>query len=290
MFNVQLAETRAAGAINEDVVGHAGSAAWVIDGASGVGDNLVSAESDAQWFAQRVDAELRRLLALEPALPFDELFVTIVDRCRSAHASQARRPAKGRHELPSAAMAFARVLPGAVELATFGDCEILYRASPHDALLKHGNGGNIGPFEEHTKAMARAIVADRPGISDSELFEALKPQLVQNRAAMNIDGGYWVLGLQPEAIGHADRIELPLGEWTILLASDGILRLSDMFDRIEREALLSIESRDDFEACYSDLRALERAPGSIARHPRPKVSDDASLVRIEVHTNAVPNG
>src|SRR3546814_10425861 len=63
MFNVRLAETRSGAAANEDVVGYTDFAAWVIDGASGIGENLVSAVSDAQWFAQRVDRELRDLLA-----------------------------------------------------------------------------------------------------------------------------------------------------------------------------------------------------------------------------------
>ena len=285
MINVRLAETRSGAEINEDMVGVAGTAAWVIDGASGVGVNLVSAQSDAQWFAQRVDAELRDLLTREPAMPFEELFATVIGRCGSAYSSLARRSPEGRHELPSAAMAFVRALPDKVELATFGDCQILYRRPRDEAVAVHGDGGNIEPFEERTKAWARSIAAERPGISSTELFRALRPRLVENRAFMNVDGGYWVLGLQPEAIGHADRIELPPGDWAIALASDGFLRLSDMFDRLGRSAMLAIESRDQFELCYSGLRSLEQADGSLVDHPRAKISDDASFVRIDVHTS-----
>src|SRR3546814_5901253 len=74
MFNVRLAETRSGATANEDLVGYTDAAAWVIDGASGAGENVVSAVSDAQWFAQRVDAELRDLLASEPTMPFEDLF------------------------------------------------------------------------------------------------------------------------------------------------------------------------------------------------------------------------
>lgn len=285
MFNVRLAETRPGAGMNEDVVGVSAAAAWVIDGASGVGENLVSAESDAQWFAQRVDAELRDLLTCEPAMPFGALFGAVVDRCRSAYSGLVRRPPEGRHELPSAAMAFVRALPDKVELATFGDCEILYRRRGDEAVAVHGDGGNIAPFEARTKALACSLAAKHPGISPDDLFQALRPQLVANRAFMNVDGGYWVLGLQPEAIAHADRIELPPGNWDIALATDGFLRLADMFDHLGRSAMLGIERRDQFELCYTELRRLEQATRSLVDHPRVKISDDASFARIDVHTS-----
>src|SRR3546814_191852 len=107
---------------------------------------------------------------------------------------------------------------------------------------------------------------------------------------MNVDGGYWVLGLQMEAIERADRAELPAGDWAIALASDGFLRLADMFAHLGASDLLSIENRAEFEKCYSDLRNLEQVDGSLRRHPRAKISDDVSFIRIDVHTNSVPNG
>src|SRR3546814_10784032 len=86
MFNVRLAETRSGAAANEDVVGYTDFAAWVIDGASGIGENLVSAVSDAQWFAQRVDRELRDLLASKPTMPFEDLFAAVIRHCRSSYS------------------------------------------------------------------------------------------------------------------------------------------------------------------------------------------------------------
>ncbi|AJA11655.1 hypothetical protein FG91_00663 [Sphingopyxis sp. LC81] len=290
MFNVRLAETRSGAAANEDVVGYTDFAAWVIDGASGIGENLVSAVSDAQWFAQRVDRELRDLLASKPTMPFEDLFAAVIRHCRSSYSTLARRPPAGRHELPSAAIAFVRALPEKVELATLGDCRIAYRSLGGEEFAEHGDGGNIGPFEHRTKALARSILAERPEISAAELFEELRPQLVQNRAFMNVDGGYWVLGLQMEAIERADRAELPAGDWAIALASDGFLRLADMFAHLGASDLLSIENRAEFEKCYSDLRNLEQVDGSLRRHPRAKISDDVSFIRIDVHTNSVPNG
>src|SRR3546814_12283989 len=100
---------------------------------------------------------------------------------------------------------------------------------------------------------------------------------------MNVDGGYWVLGLQMEAIERADRAELPAGDWAIALASDGFLRLADMFAHLGASDLLSIENRAEFEKCYSDIRNLYQAEGSLRRHPRAHLSPDATLIRTNLH-------
>src|SRR3546814_20049960 len=88
---------------------------------------------------------------------------------------------------------------------------------------------------------------------------------------MNVDGGYWVLGLQMEAIERADRAELHVDDWAIALASDGFLRLTDMFGRLGVYDLLSINSREEFEEYYSQLRTLEQVDGSHRNHPRAKI-------------------
>src|SRR3546814_17359402 len=106
---------------------------------------------------------------------------------------------------------------------------IAYRSLGGEEFAEHEDGGNIGPFEHRTKALARSILAERPEISAAELFEELRPQLVQNRAFMNVDGGPWVLGLQMEALQRADRAELPAGDWAIALASDGYPRHAAMY-------------------------------------------------------------
>src|SRR3546814_7399063 len=86
-------------------------------------------------------------------MPFEDLFGTVVDRCRLDYSTLARRPPAGRHELPCAAIAFVRALPEKVELATLGDCRIAYRPLGGEAFAEHGDGGNIGPFEQRTIAL-----------------------------------------------------------------------------------------------------------------------------------------
>src|SRR3546814_1608176 len=90
-------------------------------------------------------------------MPFEDLFAAVIRHCRSSYSTLARRPPAGRHELPSAAIAFVRALPEKVELATLGDCRIAYRSLGGEEFAEHGDGGNIGPFEhrseEHTSEL-----------------------------------------------------------------------------------------------------------------------------------------
>src|SRR3546814_2770724 len=91
-------------------------------------------------------------------MPFEDLFAAVIRHCRSSYSTLARRPPAGRHELPSAAIAFVRALPEKVELATLGDCRIAYRSLGGAEFAEHGDGGNIGPFEhrrseEHTSEL-----------------------------------------------------------------------------------------------------------------------------------------
>lgn len=66
------------GPANDDVAGHLGGAAWVIDGATCVGRSLSIGPSDAAWYAPALDGSIRRrvdldgMMALSTAKGVDE--------------------------------------------------------------------------------------------------------------------------------------------------------------------------------------------------------------------------
>src|SRR3546814_20334477 len=99
-------------------------------------------------------------------MPFEDLFAAVIRHCRSSYSTLARRPPAGRHELPSAAIAFVRALPEKFELATLGDCRIAYRSLGGEEFDEHGDGGKFVPFELHTKTQARAHRDDQPETSE----------------------------------------------------------------------------------------------------------------------------
>jgi hypothetical protein len=73
------------GKVNEDIAGSTKTAAWVMDGATGLGDEkLLPGESDAAWLVQRVDAFLRAH-ADDASLGMAELFAGAIEDVQMAY-------------------------------------------------------------------------------------------------------------------------------------------------------------------------------------------------------------
>ena len=280
MLKIEVAASDGAGSVNEDVVGAHASAVWVIDGATGVGPGLLDVPSDAAWFAGRVDRELRSQLKQDAELPTAELLRRVMEACRAALEEEGVRRPQGAHELPSAAFAMVRQMGRDIEFSTLGDCRIAYRTSGVAHLF--GTTG-LTEIEGLTIGLARRYLQEDPDITQSALREKLMPQLQVNRRSMNVPGGYWVLGTDPIAAANVDRLTLPAraGD-TFTLASDGYLRLIELFEVASVEDLLAIDSLDSFTIWLSRLRELEAGERSCHRHPRVKVHDDATLAHCRV--------
>lgn len=281
MLRLDCAGSWGHGEVNEDVVGACGDAAWVIDGATGVSASLLNEPSDAAWFAARADRHLRRLLDEQPGIDTIELLRRVMAACRDDLEREASRSAEGPHEHPSAAIALVRAHAGAAELVTLGDCRVLHRSEEGVELF---GTTALEALERRTIEQAASLLAERPDATPEEVREALLPGLLANRRLMNTEQGYWVLGTEPLAADHVDRkvVEAHPGE-PFALASDGFLRLVDLFGAAGPADLLAIGTQPELEGWIGRLRAMEAEPGSMRRHPRVKRSDDASflLCRLE---------
>lgn len=278
MLKVDVSATRGAGSVNEDVAGHCGDAAWVIDGATGVGEPALSGTSDAAWFANRVNLVLADILRDRPAIATRDLLVETISSCRSAFECAAQRSAIDPAELPSAAFAMVRQIGDAIEFTTLGDCRVAYR--PADGSPRLFGGAALGPFEGRSIALADALRRADPAMDPAALKEALLPHLREMRRLMNRPGGYWILGTDPAAADHVDRmvLEAKPGD-SFALASDGFLRLIEVFGVAGAHDLLAIDTEQDFDVQLARLRALESEPDSLTTYPRIKRHDDVSFVQ-----------
>src|SRR3546814_4837442 len=81
LLKVEIAAADGQGYVNEDCVGHFGQAAWVIDGATGVGGRLTQEPSDAAWLARTASCFLAETLAREPDIPTVELLRSVMAQC-----------------------------------------------------------------------------------------------------------------------------------------------------------------------------------------------------------------
>jgi serine/threonine protein phosphatase PrpC len=278
MLRIDVGATAGSGDINEDVVGWCDGAAWVIDGASGVGASLLEEETDATWLAREADRQFKRLLTANPAIPSAELVREASLACLAAFESGATRSPEGPHEHPSAAFAMVRAFGSEVELLTLGDCRIACRGSDGGAELFGTT--DLAPIEAQTIARVASLLSEHPEMHEDELRARLMPLLSSNRALMNTEGGYWVLGTSPDAAEHLDLVRRPAGEGDeFAIASDGFLRLAELFEAADAADLLAIGTASDFDRWLERLRALEAEPGSRSRFPRVKLHDDVAFIR-----------
>ncbi|MGI4880049.1 MAG: hypothetical protein ACRYG4_21455, partial [Janthinobacterium lividum] len=175
MFTVNIAATDSQASVNEDVVGHSGNAAWIIDGATGLGAALLEAPSDAAWLAQTIDAALRKLLAIDPMMATPTLVRRVILTCRDALEAGAIQTADGPHEHPSAAFVMLRNFGDHLELAGLADCAIAYVDDAGEARVFGDT--SLENVEKRTLDLAHAILTAEPDISSAALFQRLLPQL-----------------------------------------------------------------------------------------------------------------
>lgn len=277
MLRIEIAATDHQGAVNEDVVGHCGDAAWVIDGATGIGASLLEEPSDAAWLARTASRFLADVLRAHPAMPTVEVLRTVMTLCGEALLQERVREPEGHHEMPSAAFAMVRIIDGEAEVTALADCRVA--AADADGAVQLWGSSALDAIEGRTLAALRAVLAEDPAITPDALKERLMPGLVANRGLMNREGGYWVLGTEPAAADHVWQARLPLRPGQrFAIASDGFLRLAELFGVADAADLLAIRNADAWRRWVDALRALERAPGSLRRFARVKPHDDASLV------------
>lgn len=277
MLKIDIAASDGQGDFNEDAVGHHGNAAWVIDGATGIGGALLEEPSDAAWLARTANRLMTEVLAQSPEMATTEVLRAVMTRCADALGHEAVRPAQGPHELPSAAFAMVRIRDGVAEFTTLADCRVaavdnsgearLYGVSAHEAI------------EAGTLLAAKALLDAEPDITPEALKAQLLPRLRANRQMMNREGGYWVLGTDPAAADHVWQTTMPvLPGQRFAVASDGFLRLIELFGVAEPRELLAISGNADWSRWLERLRELETEPDSLHRFTRVKRHDDASLV------------
>lgn len=275
MFDINALLTDPGADCNEDRVGHAWDTVWVIDGATGVGDRLTNTPSDAAWLAETASTAFAALMENDPDLDLRELVRGCINHCRKAFEQVRLGPPQPGETLPSAAILVARARKGAVDIVSLGDCGVVFAPDGEAVMIGPGQS----PKENETIAHANAFLADTPGIGDKELVERLGPKLKSDRARMNCLGGYWIFSLEPQAADHMRRMVLPIAHGQpIALASDGFLRLIDLFGCDTPHSLLAADEYHKAAMLLHKLRKLERMPESRERFPRIKRHDDASFI------------
>jgi hypothetical protein len=267
----------AGGRDNEDRAGVAPPLAWVIDGATDVvPEPLTRGGSDAAWFAEAMhdtlsglDASSHPSLAALPRL--------VADRLAPRFAAACRKPASGPEDHPSASAIVIRSAgSGHLEFVSLGDCTLLAESG--------GRMTKVGVDEEDAgdrwvadalTGRSQGSTTPRPPLSRADLW----PFLRAVRARMNTPSGYGVFSITappPSMIRHGT---LPVEPGSrILLASDGLMRLVDIFRAYDTERLFAAAWTKGLAPLFDELRALEAADADCTRFPRAKTFDDTTAL------------
>lgn len=262
---------RGTGDVNEDAYGWSEEAAWVIDGASGIGLRKLSAEaSDAAWYARTVSAALARHVG--GTLPLAGVLAAAIEEARAAFKTLHDGDLEP-FEAPSACGALVRFDALRVEYALLGDCTLIAGTTAEPLVIRDQRVSELErPILARLSALLGAGVSDRAAIR-SEIL----PMVLEMRTRMNRPGGYYALSLEPAAAAQAVTGTLDRRrDAPIVLLTDGFSRLFDTLSACSAAEFYGRACTRGFAGLYDALRRAESADPEARRFPRLKLSDDAT--------------
>ncbi|MHA7277536.1 hypothetical protein [Arthrobacter sp. HLT1-21] len=224
--------------IMEDACGYRGNAAWMIDGATSLLEEIdLPGASNPSWYAQVLNLALAE--SVGPADPRAVLAAALT----RVDALGQRLVGDRSDRFPSAAVSVVTADDDGVRVLSLADCHVVARR--HDGSWVH-----VGtPISEPT-----ATIADHQ----------------QARRDRNTEHGVWVARREPEAAQRAHLVNVGLAH-TVVLASDGAWRAVDLGLVSGAEAFLeAVSTPEGAQELMLTLRIAQQEIGEAA--------DDASVM------------
>jgi serine/threonine protein phosphatase PrpC len=264
---------------NEDSYGSTGTIAFVLDGVTGLADApLLAGPSDAAWVAAAARdlfleygpgraSDLRGLIRL--------VAEGIVKRFEH---ERSRAPAE-RYELPWTTLSMIGIAGNTLHIAYLGDSRVLVETA-------EGEVHNFGTHPTRTafeQRMSAKFVAQGKGIGVEAMRATVLPEMRRIRNTVNTQGGFWLLGADPEAAAHAGVTSLTLsGPATVMLTTDGFYALKEDYEVFDDRDLVATAQTLGFAQMGAQLRRIEDEDPEGKRFARMKKSDDATALLVRV--------
>jgi hypothetical protein len=272
---------------NEDRAGSVGNILWVIDSATGLGEQPSyigkNGETDAAWLAQRLHDFFLQNAA---AFGFDHAGLI-----QTAHAALKKEFNDNKHTTPEADYAF----PSAgltlltfdaktIKISALGDCT---------TLLRHTNGtitkqsGDPVQIENDTRATAE-LVQLRQSLPESEhhkMRHLILPSLRKNRGMANQTGGFGSFtiarDIPSDFIRSFDVAAPDIQDLAIM--SDGFYAVVEDYHALDDIGLMNSLSQNEAEQIGQKIRAIEGQDPLGHKFPRLKKSDDATVLYLRLN-------
>ena len=268
---------------NEDRLAWNASSAFVVDGATGLGDQqfMTGFGSDAAWIAEF--AAKRLMSEITPEADFADIIRRISQDARISFEALAGDPP--RHAWPVAALAGVRVTPNGLQFAGLGDSVvyILHDDGREESLMA------LPDAFEREQAAARAHIARLGGIGAAGMATSDPKTLAdlrRNRERQNTaDGTVWSLSLVPQTADHIATATIDVsGGATAIICSDGLADLVSLYGQYTPGSLIRRAVTAGLPSLIKELRQLEREidPEGL-RYPRLKQSDDTTAILCRIN-------
>lgn len=251
---------------NDDRAGVGHAHAWVIDGATDLGDpGLVGPRGGAAWIAAEADRA------------FAEAEGSIEAICRTVFARVAQRFAADRMrdaepwEIPSAALLAVAVADNVVDCGWIGDCTAF--------LIRDGAAAALGPqpdVRDGESDLAKSVAHHGLGAHRvAPVLEALR------KARAN--PARRVLGVDPAGADHILYSSQPcVAGDEMLLMTDGFAAITELYHVLRPDDLPALLAGEGLHGIAARLRAAEHEDKDCTRWPRFKRGDDATALWLRV--------
>ena len=270
--------------VNEDAAGGNRCSAFVIDGATGLGEtSIVGLEgSDAAWLARLAKTFFEQNVTSIRAI--DDVVRTLNKQVGTVVHDAAGGLPIAAWSHPVAGFQLVRVEGNALVAYGLGDCRLfLADATGVTVDTSALPGSHLDEREGARRAIAHAggLAAVR-SLGDNP---AVRDELRRHRATYNRKGAsVWTLGTEPAAAKHisVERLQVALPA-TGLLCTDGFAALCDQYGRYGPTEMVARAKSVGLKAMLAELRRIEHVgdpDGSM--YPRFKVSDDATALLFEL--------
>jgi len=253
---------------NDDRTGAGHARAWIIDGATDLGDpGLLGDRGGAAWIA----AEADRAFTAAPGESIEAMCRFVFDTVATRFAEDRLR-APEPWEIPSAAFLAVAVAGNVLDCAWLGDCPAL--------LIRDGAAIPIGPavdVRDDESDLAQSVA--HHGLGSVRRAAPVLDTLRTVRA--NPDRR--ILGIDPAGADHILYASQPcvVGD-ELLLMTDGFSAAIDLYRLIERRDVPAVLASDGLTGIASRLRAAEASDADCTRWPRFKQGDDATALWLRI--------
>ena len=180
--------------------------------------------------------------------------------------------------VPSATLALAVVGEKNVELWGLGDSPLVVLTRSGELIV------STDEALESLDARVVELMLERSAGRDLTVAERralVRDEVLANRRLRNTPGGYWCLDPSGAGLSHARRLTLPRADVVAVAGmSDGLFRAFGQYGLAPLAAWMRDATYFSALELCDRMRALEASDAQLARFPRMKVGDDASLFRL----------